>query len=340
MLEVKAVFALAALAVLAGCADAQVSRVPGVTSLDAARSAAATNKSAWMSPAAKKQNLVYVSDLNGNDVLVYSYKTGLQVGQLTGFLEPAGQCVDAKGDVWITDSGDFQVVEYAHGGSAPLKTLATDGNGVGCSIDPVTGNLAVANSFSSVNGTGDIQIFKGASGVPTDYADKGECDAIFPPGYDNKGNLYFIALSSSYKLCELAAGASAIEPVTFSETIDAGGSVMWDGRHITVSAPNVNGTQKTAIYQAKRNGARSLKVVGTTMVADSCNGADALVQQPFIVGTKNTPVNVERGKVVVGANYSCARRFDRWAYPAGGQPIRTGSTADEVGGNAVSLTGK
>ncbi len=321
----------------ASCSGSGAAEPLSLISSHTMRDASAARVGSWMSPEAKSKDLLYVSDVNDNDVVVYNYQTGSQVGLLTGFAEPAGQCVDARGDVWVTNSSGDQVVEYAHGGSAPMTTLTTDGAGAGCSIDPRTGDLAVANSFSSGHGSGDIQIFKNASGTPVDYTNVVGCDAVYAPGYDDKGNLYFEALAGSYKVCELAAGSNEIVPVELSETIDKAGSVMWDGRHITIAVLDYQGTTHTAIYQAKRRGTGKLIVVGTTILGDACNGVDALVAQPFIVGKKNTPVNTERGKTIVGANYSCARRFDRWSYPAGGQPARSGDAPDEVGGNAVSL---
>lgn len=335
-LDARTTFLCAATLLLASCGGAG-GATPGADARGAAFApSGAAHVRSWMDPDAKRADLIYASDLNDNAVAVYDYKTGGQVGLLTGFAEPAGQCVDAQGDVWITNSSGYEVMEYAHGGTAPLKVLTTDGTGVGCSIDPRTGDLAVANSFSSSKLTGDIQIFKNASGTPVDYSNA-ECGATYPPGYDDKGNLYFEAQAGSYQVCELAAEANRIVPVDFPETIDKAGSVMWDGRHITIAVLDYHGTTHTAIYQAKRHGAGKLTIVGTTILSDACNGVDALVVQAFIVGKKNTPVNAERGKTVVGANYACTRRFDRWAYPAGGQPVRTGDAPDEAGGNSVSL---
>lgn len=72
-----------------------------------------------MSPlASRKSKLLYISAFNGNDVTVYDYASGKQVGILAGLSPPAGQCVDAKGDVYIAnDDGDSAVYrrsqEYA-----------------------------------------------------------------------------------------------------------------------------------------------------------------------------------------------------------------------------------
>ncbi len=100
----------------------------------------------WMSSDARNiKKLLYTSDLSTNDVYVYNYQTGKVVGTLTGFNEPYGQCVDKKGEVWITNFEAASVVEYAHGRAQPIKTLNTDGSSDGCSIDPTTGNLAVSS---------------------------------------------------------------------------------------------------------------------------------------------------------------------------------------------------
>jgi hypothetical protein len=59
----------------------------------------------WMLPeaAAKKSILVYVAEMHRRGVFVYDYKSGKRVGALTGLHDPAGECVDAKGDVYVTE---------------------------------------------------------------------------------------------------------------------------------------------------------------------------------------------------------------------------------------------
>jgi len=75
-----------------------------------------------MSPTATSiKTLLYISDFVTNDVFVYNYDTGTSVGKLTGFDWPAGQCVDAKGNVWITSILGNAVYEFSHGGRKPIK---------------------------------------------------------------------------------------------------------------------------------------------------------------------------------------------------------------------------
>ena len=61
------------------------------------------HRRSWIAPAAKTQNLLYISDDGTNDVYVYSWPKGRLLGTLRGFSYPQGECVDRKGDVWIAD---------------------------------------------------------------------------------------------------------------------------------------------------------------------------------------------------------------------------------------------
>ncbi|HEY2473675.1 MAG TPA: hypothetical protein VGI19_02630, partial [Candidatus Cybelea sp.] len=82
----------------------------------------------YMQPdAGKRSGLIYAGDNATNDVDVYDYASHKQVGTLTGFNEPYGMCVDAKGDIYITNFAAGNAVEYAHGGSSPLNTYVTPG---------------------------------------------------------------------------------------------------------------------------------------------------------------------------------------------------------------------
>ncbi len=127
-------------------------------------------RQSWIAPEAKRRGLLYISDGSTYDVYVYAYPGGKLVGTLTGFTEPAGECVDKVGDVFITSqtfSGTGTIYEYAHGGTQPIQTLNdAAGNPRGCSVDRTTGNLAVSN-FASLSGGGSVSIYTNAQGTPT-----------------------------------------------------------------------------------------------------------------------------------------------------------------------------
>jgi hypothetical protein len=63
-------------------------------------SGGADRRSSWILPSAKKSDLLYVSDLLAQVVDIYTYGKGYKlVGELTGFFNPEGLCVDKTGTV-------------------------------------------------------------------------------------------------------------------------------------------------------------------------------------------------------------------------------------------------
>lgn len=318
----------AAIAMLAGCASQPIESPPLNISKIAATVAPRAQKlqhpgvrKSWMSTdAAKIEKLLYVSDDDTNDVYVYNYETRESVGVLTGFDSPYGQCVDKVGDVYLTSSlgSTGSIIEYAHGGTTPIKTLGTDGHPIGCSIDPTSGNLAVDNGLPG--GGSDIQVWKNAMGTPKDYANEQDCYEMWPPGYDNRGNLFVESEAQSHTVCELASGSTSLRTVSINKTIYYSGGVMWDGKDVALTDQSYNGGNITAIYRAKVTRKGNLTVVGKTLLRDSC-GVDVI--QPFIVGKHNTPVNDQRSTEVVGGNLGCygASPVTYWRYPRGGRPV-------------------
>jgi hypothetical protein len=277
----------------------------------------------WMLPDAPKiKELLYVSDWGTDDVFIYNYKNGALVGRLTGFAEPYGQCVDKDGNVWITNLDSSAVVEYGHGRAAPLRTLQGAGHSAGCSVDPTTGDLAVANFDLPA----ELQIYKKATGHAKVYKSSGCDEDMWSPGYGAKGNLY--VEGSNYKIatvCELAHGGKKLRgPVKLLNfQIGLGGGVMWDGTHLVLTDQYYSGQTLTAVYQVAQEESGNLRETGETVLTDSHCGGGVRVPQPFVAGTKNTPLNRTQGTAILGGNLQCLGRFDIWHYPAGGKPHTT-----------------
>ena len=126
-----------------------------------------------MLPQAKGKNLIYISDLIAQVVDIYTYKGHQLVGTLTGFFNPEGLCVDAKGDVFVvndTSDGVHQITEYAHGGTEPIANLINEnGNVNGCSVNTRNGDLAVTNFWGPTEKAGGVSIYRHASGTPAFY---------------------------------------------------------------------------------------------------------------------------------------------------------------------------
>ena len=326
----------AAMVMLVGCGGSQLpmdasGAIPqgrGITARHPEGVQHSEHRKSWISPDVKTiKKLLYISD--GEDVNVFNYKTKALVGMLgyVGFLQ-RGQCVDKLGNVWFTSGGQFaaygSAIEYAHGGKTPLKTLNTEGSSIGCSIDPTSGDLAVANASNATSGPSNVAIFKNASGTPKLYYSY-YCGAPTSPGYDQNGNLYVegdVSYGLPSTVCEIPHRGKALRPISFNVSIPIPEGVMWDGKYITL-ATGIGSPIKTAIYQMAEDVSGNLKKVGKTVLTDTCNGVRAEVEQPFIVGNENTPANRRQGNVVVGGNMACAGTFDYWNYPAGGNPIET-----------------
>jgi sugar lactone lactonase YvrE len=102
-----------------------------------------------MLPEAKSEDLLYVANTGSNSsrdcgsVTIYTYPQGKLVGKLKGFNRPNGLCVDKAGDVFVANFSGETMVEYVHGDTKPIETLADDGTPNGCAIDPTTGQATL-----------------------------------------------------------------------------------------------------------------------------------------------------------------------------------------------------
>jgi hypothetical protein len=282
----------------------------------------------WMSPAAKHtQYLLYVSDQPAGTVDVFAYKSkkGHLLGQLAGFQFPYGECLDSASNVYITDFAAAQILEFAHGGTTPIKTLSdTYGYPIGCSVDPTTGNLAVANfEGNQTTCMGGIVVYAGASGDGTLYQDK-DFNYYWPPGYDSQGNLY-VEGKKKYNhgktgVAMLAAGGSTLATLTLSGgTISYPGGMMWDGHYMTATDQAYQGGHTSGIYRLTASGSAG-QIIGATELTDGCmKGSVAYndVVQPWVNGTARPD------HAVVAGNLACTYRYPFWNYIKGGDPKRT-----------------
>lgn len=306
---------------------------------------ARTHAASWMNPqeASGKSTLLYSGDSNGSNVYVYDYTDGSLVGVLTGFNSPAGACVDAKGDVFITNQGNGITLEFKHGGNKPIRQYNAVPSGVGCSVDR-NDNLAIAIQPLS-SGPAKLCVWKAGKGPSKCYADY-YCGTMQSPGYDDKGNLYVEGYSVlGPAVCELAVGTSVLKAVRVSGgNTGTGGGVMWDGKHLTLSNPmtlsnpNIGSRgHTTSLYRVTESPSGDLTIIGTTVLHDPCNHNSAWVTQPFILGKKNTPINDREGTVVLGPEYYChPGSIDFWHYPGGADPFKAWRENFLPGGVVVS----
>lgn len=276
----------AAMTMLSGCGESQPVELPGVPQR--------------MTSVAKHQNFLYVSDSGAAKAYVYTYPGGTLVGTVTGSVTPAGSCADAEGDVYITNWYTQSIVEYAHGGTAPIRTLYdTDGTPYDCSVDPATGNLAVI-------GPDSIQIFKKARGKPKSYPFS--YGYVGNGAYDNGGDLFVDALrytgcptscSTTFIVAELAKGSGNFTTIWqkgSSVSAEAAG-LQWDGRYLAFGE-----VEPRVIYRITTHG----KLIGQLTLDKSSDVGSFWIQ----------------GATLIGPNAGSTTVMF-WKYPAGGAPTKT-----------------
>lgn len=319
--------------VLASCTGAGSPPQPGSSAIrqDRGRS--------WMAPEAKNEDLLYISDLEAQEVFVYTYGHGYKlVGELTGFFNPEGLCVDKAGDVFVTNdtsSGVYQITEYAHGGTSPIANLVnTNGRVNGCSVDLKTGDLAVTNFWGETERAGGVSIYRHATGNPTFYTDPNIYYYYFD-GYDDKGDLFVDGLTygSAQGFAELPKGGSAFTDISLDQTIYLPGGVQWDGKYMAVGDQvAVKHNFTSVIYQFSISGSSGTEVGDT--ILESSNQ----VSQFWIPGVGQSKKGVE-AKTVIGPNQG-GKDTLFWDYPAGGSPTDTISGEMDPIGATISLAKK
>lgn len=240
---------------------------------------------------ARSSDLLYVANGNGT-VTTYTYPQGRLVGTLFGFDTPEGECVDSSGNVFITVHDLSKIFEYAHGAKKPRKKLSDVGyNPTSCSIDPGTGNLAVAADPDNV------AVYADAKGSPKRYTLSGSYPYC---GYDDKGNLFVAGPSSGTTVYELTKGSSYFKKVTVYGS-HATGAVQWDGKYLAIGngggSSNGMDVYRFAItgYKAKQKG--TVNLLGST-----------------------TSVFWIQGSSIIALNDHA--NIGIWKYPAGGYPYK------------------
>ena len=245
-------------------------------------------------PQARSADLLYVSNYQNSTVDVYTYPGGSRVATLTGFSKPQGECADAAGDVFIANTNDHDILEYAHGGTEPIATLHDSQYfPIGCSVDPVTGNLAVSNLMSS-RGVGSIAIYRHARGKPRQYK---SLTYFMSCSYDDGGNLFADGESNSDELLvELPKGSMTFKTVRLG--LYGLGQLQWDGKYLT---NELDESSSSSIFRLKISDFRA-RTVGHTHLSGAGSAS-------FI----------DRQRVILAG----PDRVDFFNYPSGKGPTKT-----------------
>jgi hypothetical protein len=246
------------------------------------------------------KNLLYASSTTNCNVYVFTYPRGKLIQTLNvcalGFGPAFGLCSDRGGDVFMAMGEGFSIFEFAHGGASPIAQLE-EGSLLpfGCAVDPKTGDLGVASA------TGDVAIFKNASGTPQIYSLAGVAEFFFCT-FDDRGNLFVDGERNddSFALAELPKNGKALREITLSGNVGSGFALQWDGRDIAIGTTQAS---NEFVLDRIRVSGSVAKVVGTTTLASAPNSPPF---QFWIQG--GTIVQPESGNTEIGL----------WNYPRGG----------------------
>jgi hypothetical protein len=167
-----------------------------------------------------KTDLLYVASQGG--VGVYSYKDGIigdLVFVLSQFETPEGMCTDKNGDVWITTGREAKVFRFPHGSANSDATIhmPNRASAWSCSVDPVTGNLAIGESRDSVHVYAPdkhvVAIFHLSNTYPesVSYDNKGD---LFILGFG--GELYEVPFKESLQYVSISGGSIPMSSIAFT----------------------------------------------------------------------------------------------------------------------------
>lgn len=161
------------------------------------------------SPAAKKcKDRVYVSSYKLNYVDIYCVKGKNQapIGKITdGISGPEGLAVDAKGNLYVTNTTGNDVTEYARGSTTPSFTYTAQlGAPAGVAVD--TSRNVYVTSLSPAS----LTVFPQQSNTPKQHITSG---LPFPidVALDPKNNVYVTTYNSGFtagEILEYAPGTS------------------------------------------------------------------------------------------------------------------------------------
>lgn len=267
----------------------------------------------------QRQALLYLMT-DANFAYVADYPNGASLHRVSvgTNLTGTGICSDKSGHVFMTGynrgtSVKGYVFEFAHGGASPIATLNTSEAPSGCSVDPITGNLAVTGTYDGNCEGGTVEIYAGSTGTQTTYDVSGFV-CLTGAAYDDQGNLFVgggTGLSGlPYAIAELPHGSSEFTSIALNEQITcARGNcdvpLQWDGSHLVITKPTAD-HKSPIVYRVQVSGSVGT-VVGTTTFQGnfgSVSGTGAWVQGDKMILT------YRRDNVAL------------WAYPAGGKVLK------------------
>jgi hypothetical protein len=179
-------------------------------------------------------DLLYLSEVDPPQVNILAYPSGTYQATISGAFGPI--CTSpTTGNVYIDE--EFKIEEFSPGATTPMATADLPSNvlGYGCSVDPSSGDIAVA-AYNIGSETSWFGIYKDLTSAPTTYFDS-NFHAFAFCAYDTNGDVFVDGQNtldpSNTIVDELPKGAKSFTEYDLGEDV-GNGPVQWEGRYITV----------------------------------------------------------------------------------------------------------
>jgi hypothetical protein len=295
----------AAASASAGCGSQPQSAASALLPFESSAPAHLARPQSRMPSRTKRERLLYVSDEFGN-VDFYSYPDGRYRGELHAG-SPRGLCSDKTGDVFVVDAEAEvdEIDEYSYGGTSPINILYDFGYyPFGCSVDPTTGNVAVAGGTRTA---ANIAVYAKGQGSPKHYKDR-RVTRFYYCAYDSQGNLFTEGDDSHHNgmLEEIPKGGEALSIISVDRPLRGGAvPVQFDGTYLAIGVPKRR-RGPTEVYQLKVSGATGT-VVNTLKLYDGGRPRGGAASRQFWI----------QGNTIL-APKAVSNEIGLWPYPAGG----------------------
>jgi hypothetical protein len=310
-----------AFSMLAGCGGLQ----PPIGPTGAMpQSRAITHHKEVSNRASSNDELLYVT--TSERILILTYPEGKQIASIPNERYISNVCADPNsGDVFVVAS---DITEYAYGSTTPIQTLSAPGYSLsGCSVDRVTGDLAVAITRPS-GSFGGVLVFHNAQGTPVAYTETNLYLSYYC-AYDDQGNLFLDSIDSTVHtvLSELPKGQTTLRDLSLDKDVGYGFKIQWDAGSLVFPASGQNGFY---VYRISIHGSKA-KVTARTELDKVHPGYPAF----WIEGDE---VVAPLGKTQKQNN----QRLGIWNYPKGKNAIQgisglTKGKKDEMNDLTISV---
>ena len=254
---------------------------------------------------------IFVSDAINNVVNIYN-PAGKMIGQLTGFSQPQGLATDTKGNLYVADTGNSQILVYAPPYTKAPKKLADPGYfpaGVAVVTIGTSTYVGVSNICSAPScGPGGFIVYK--NGKAQKPIMSSLISRVYFVGFDAKGNLYADGQDSTSAVVIGEIANAATTGKTF-KVLKTGNAISFPGGiEVTtkglIALDDQNGASIFS-YNPPKNGS-----LGNPVATTALTGSGDAVTFTFTNDNKD----------IWTADAANAASLE-FAYPKGGSAVKT-----------------